>query len=67
MHYTPHYIYAPSVPYEVRQFYPNAKEMKFILLLRVLCKELFRLIGLRIVRNFKGPTKVRSNVTVVGK
>lgn len=34
VHYTPHYLYAPTVPYEMRQFYPNRKELKFIVLLR---------------------------------
>lgn len=34
VHYTPHYLYAPSVPYEVKDFYPNSKDMKFIILLR---------------------------------
>lgn len=34
IHYTPHYIYAPSVPYDVRDFYPHHSKMKFVLLLR---------------------------------
>lgn len=34
IHYTPHYLYAPTVPYDVRQFYPHASELKFIVMLR---------------------------------
>lgn len=34
IHYTPHYLYAPTVPFEVKQFYPNANDMKFIVMLR---------------------------------
>jgi hypothetical protein len=31
---TPQYIYAPSVPYDVRKFYPHPKDLKFIVVLR---------------------------------
>jgi hypothetical protein len=34
VHYTPHYLYAPSVPYELKRFYPHADELKFIVMLR---------------------------------
>ena len=34
IHYTPHYLYAPSVPYEMRNFYPKPDELKFIVVLR---------------------------------
>ena len=45
IHYTPHYIYAPMVPFEIRRFYPISKpitrtyslrrdDLKFIVLLR---------------------------------
>jgi Sulfotransferase domain len=34
IHYTPHYLYAPSVPYEMRSFYPKPDELKFIVVLR---------------------------------
>lgn len=34
IHYTPHYLYAPSVPYEMRNFYPKPDELKFIVALR---------------------------------
>ena len=34
IHYTPQYLYAPSVPYDVREFYPNRDELKFLILLR---------------------------------
>lgn len=34
IHYTPHYLYAPSVPNAVRDFYPHADELKFIIMLR---------------------------------
>jgi hypothetical protein len=35
IHYTPHYIYAPTVPFEVPSLYPNrAQNMKFIVMLR---------------------------------
>eukprot|EP01038_Epipyxis_sp_PR26KG_P015685 gene15685-21220_t len=34
IHYTPHYFYAPTVPYDVKQFFPNPNELKFIIMLR---------------------------------
>ena len=34
IHYTPQYIYSPSVPYSVRSFYPNRNDLKFIIILR---------------------------------
>ena len=34
IHYTPHYLYAPTVPYEMKRFYPHATELKFIAMLR---------------------------------
>lgn len=34
IHYTPHYIYAPTVPYELKRFYPHSENMKFIVMLR---------------------------------
>ena len=34
VHYTPHYLYAPTVPFEIATFYPSNKEMYFISLLR---------------------------------
>ena len=34
IHYTPHYLYAPTVPYEMRQFYPHPHELKFVINLR---------------------------------
>ena len=34
LHYTPHYLYAPSVPFEMKQFYPKPEELKFIVMLR---------------------------------
>ena len=34
IHYTPQYLYAPSVPFEVRDFYPQSQELKFIISLR---------------------------------
>ena len=36
IHYTPHYLYAPSVPYELQKVYPRPvlSKLKFILLLR---------------------------------
>jgi hypothetical protein len=34
VHYTPHYMYAPTVPYEVKRFYPHAEKLKFIVILR---------------------------------
>lgn len=34
IHYTPHYLYAPTVPFDVKDFYPNWKDLKFIIILR---------------------------------
>ena len=39
IHYTPHYLYAPSVPYDMRKFYPHSHkdggaQLKFIISLR---------------------------------
>ena len=34
IHYTPHYLYAPTVPYEMKRFYPHADALKFIVILR---------------------------------
>lgn len=34
IHYTPHYLYAPSVPFELRQFHPKPDKLKFIIMLR---------------------------------
>jgi len=34
IHYTPHYLYAPTVPYEMKEFYPNPEKLKFIVMLR---------------------------------
>lgn len=34
IHYTPHYIYAPLVPFEMRKFYPNPDTLKFIVMIR---------------------------------
>lgn len=34
IHYTPHYLYAPTVPFEMREFYPNPDTLKFIIMLR---------------------------------
>ena len=34
VHYTPHYLYAPTVPFEMRSFYPSTEDIKFIVLLR---------------------------------
>ena len=34
IHYTPHYLYAPSVPFELRKFHPNWANIKFIVILR---------------------------------
>ena len=31
---TPHYIYAPSVPYDVHKFYPHPGSLKFVVILR---------------------------------
>ncbi len=34
IHYTPHYLYAPTVPFAVKEFYPYWNELKFIIILR---------------------------------
>jgi len=34
VHYTPHYLYAPTVPFEMRRFYPQPETLKFIVSLR---------------------------------
>lgn len=34
IHYTPHYLYAPTVPFEIKNFYPKSSKMKFIIMLR---------------------------------
>ncbi|KAJ1442946.1 P-loop containing nucleoside triphosphate hydrolase protein, partial [Ochromonadaceae sp. CCMP2298] len=34
IHDTPHYFYAPTVPFDVARFYPHAQEMQFIVMLR---------------------------------
>lgn len=34
IHYTPHYLYAPTVPYDVKTFYPYSSDLKFIVMLR---------------------------------
>lgn len=34
IHYTPHYLYAPTVPFEIRDFYPKPEQLKFIVMLR---------------------------------
>eukprot|EP01032_Pedospumella_encystans_P014969 gene14969-17167_t len=34
VHYTPHYLYAPTVPFEVKRFYPHESELKFVVMLR---------------------------------
>lgn len=34
IHYTPHYFYAPSVPYDIKRHYPQSTNLKFLLLLR---------------------------------
>jgi hypothetical protein len=34
IHYTPHYIFAPTVPYEMKRFYPHAGQLKFVVILR---------------------------------
>lgn len=31
---TPQYIYAPSVPYDMHNFYPHTEAMKFVVILR---------------------------------
>ena len=34
IHYTPHYLYAPTVPFEMKRFYPEPESIKFIVMLR---------------------------------
>ena len=34
VHYTPHYLYAPTVPYEVKRFYTHEASLKFVVMLR---------------------------------
>lgn len=34
IHYTPHYLYAPSVPFAAKAFYPHARDMKLVVMLR---------------------------------
>eukprot|EP01036_Dinobryon_divergens_P025548 gene25548-34106_t len=34
VHYTPHYLYAPTVPFDMRRFYAHARHLKFIVMLR---------------------------------
>lgn len=34
IHYTPHYFFSPSVPFEVKSFYKHSSRLKFILMLR---------------------------------
>lgn len=34
IHYTPHYLYAPSVPFELRELLTRAQGLKFIVILR---------------------------------
>ena len=34
IHYTPHYLYAPSVPFELAALYPRPETLKFIVVLR---------------------------------
>lgn len=34
IHYTPHYLFAPSVPYDLQRFLPAGSAAKFIVLLR---------------------------------
>lgn len=34
VHYTPHYLYAPSVPFDIKKIYPAVSRIKFIVLLR---------------------------------
>lgn len=34
MHYTPHYLYAPTVPFDVASFYPHAPTLRFLAMLR---------------------------------
>jgi len=34
VHYTPHYLYAPTVPYEVKRFYAHDASLRFVVMLR---------------------------------
>jgi hypothetical protein len=35
IHYTPHYLYAPTVPFEIFDFYPQSyTSLRFIIMLR---------------------------------
>ena len=34
VHYTPHYLYAPTVPFDVASFYPHAPSLRFLAMLR---------------------------------
>ena len=34
IHYTPHYLYAPTVPFESKDFYPHSNRIKFVVILR---------------------------------
>jgi hypothetical protein len=34
IHYTPHYLYAPTVPFEVKRFYAHSDELKLVVMLR---------------------------------
>mmetsp|Transcript_8985 Transcript_8985/g.30655 ORF Transcript_8985/g.30655 Transcript_8985/m.30655 type:complete len:382 (+) Transcript_8985:2-1147(+) len=34
IHYTPQYLYAPTVPFEMRSFYPHPERLKFIVMVR---------------------------------
>lgn len=33
-HYTPHYLYAPSVPFDLKSFHPTWNKLKFLVMLR---------------------------------
>jgi len=34
IHYTPHYLYAPTVPFDMRTFYPHTDDLQFLVMLR---------------------------------
>jgi hypothetical protein len=34
IHYTPHYLFAPTVPFEMNSFYPHTQDIKFIVSIR---------------------------------
>eukprot|EP01040_Poterioochromonas_malhamensis_P016185 gene16185-18304_t len=34
IHYTPHYLFAPTVPFDMRTFYPHTSSLRFLILLR---------------------------------